>query len=115
MCRTAGFAALARFVMAALRELLARRAAARVVRVVRVALMVLLSKTRRAGYPANPIEELTAKPLVPFTDCAAEQSVCQCAGFCASWRRACGWSTGFMATPRVVGRIPRQRVRPAFP
>src|SRR5712691_4923376 len=90
MCRTAGFAAFARFVMAALRELLARRAA---VRVVRVALMVLLSKTRRAGYPAKHIEELTAKPLVPFTACAAEQSVCQCADFCASWRRAWGSPT----------------------
>src|SRR5712691_9986255 len=112
MCRTAGFAAFARFVMAALRELLALRAAARVVR---VALMVLPSKTRRAGYPANHIEELTAKPLVPFTACAAEQSVCQCADFCASWHRAWGSPTGFMATPRVVGRIPRQRVRPAFP
>src|SRR5260370_27433090 len=93
MCRTAGFAAFARFVMAALRELLARRAAARVVRVVRVALMVLLSKTRRAGYSANHIVELTAKPLVPFTACAAEQSVCPYARFCASWRRAWGSPT----------------------
>ena len=27
----------------------------------------------------------------------------------------CGWSTGFMAEPRTVGRLPRQRLRPAFP
>src|SRR4029077_2936968 len=27
----------------------------------------------------------------------------------------CGWSTGFIATPRTVGRLPCQRVRPAFP
>src|SRR5207244_8968671 len=26
-----------------------------------------------------------------------------------------GWSTGFMATPRTLGRLPRQRLRPAFP
>ena len=26
-----------------------------------------------------------------------------------------GWSTGFMATPRVVGRLPFQRLRPALP
>ena len=27
----------------------------------------------------------------------------------------CGWSTGFLATPRTVGRQPSQRVRPALP
>src|ERR687897_3583576 len=27
----------------------------------------------------------------------------------------CGWSTGFMATPRTVGRTPFQRLRPALP
>src|SRR5215203_4395257 len=27
----------------------------------------------------------------------------------------CGWSTGFMATPRVCGRLPLCRFRPAFP
>src|SRR6185312_14960215 len=27
----------------------------------------------------------------------------------------CGWSTGFMATPRVWGRLPFQRLRPALP
>src|SRR3954452_3198205 len=27
----------------------------------------------------------------------------------------CGWSTGFMTTPRTVGRLPRQRLRPALP
>src|SRR5439155_13263503 len=27
----------------------------------------------------------------------------------------CGWSTGFMAEPRTVGRLPRHRLRPAFP
>src|SRR4051794_41856849 len=26
-----------------------------------------------------------------------------------------GWSTGFIATPRTVGRLPRQRLRPALP
>src|SRR5438046_8026828 len=26
----------------------------------------------------------------------------------------CGWSTGFLATPRVSGRLPFQRVRPAL-
>src|SRR3989344_8822233 len=26
-----------------------------------------------------------------------------------------GWSTGFIAVPRTVGRIPFQRLRPAFP
>src|SRR5437016_14342495 len=26
-----------------------------------------------------------------------------------------GWSTGFMATPRTLGRLPRQRFRPALP
>ena len=26
-----------------------------------------------------------------------------------------GWSTGFMATPRVCGRLPFQRLRPALP
>ena len=26
-----------------------------------------------------------------------------------------GWSQGFIAEPRTVGRIPRQRLRPAFP
>src|SRR6185312_7777466 len=26
-----------------------------------------------------------------------------------------GWSTGFMATPRTVGRTPFQRIRPALP
>src|SRR4026207_248589 len=25
----------------------------------------------------------------------------------------CGWSTGFIATPRTVGRMPRQRCAPA--
>ena len=27
----------------------------------------------------------------------------------------CGWSTGFMATPRTVGLMPRQRLAPALP
>src|SRR5689334_15288342 len=27
----------------------------------------------------------------------------------------CGWSIGFIAVPRVVGRMPSQRLRPAFP
>src|SRR5437868_1127003 len=27
----------------------------------------------------------------------------------------CGWSIGFIATPRTVGRTPRQRLRPALP
>src|SRR6266700_631757 len=27
----------------------------------------------------------------------------------------CGWSTGFIATPRTCGLMPRQRVRPALP
>src|SRR3989338_2075960 len=27
----------------------------------------------------------------------------------------CGWSTGFIAVPRTVGRIPSQRLRPALP
>src|SRR5882672_7735486 len=27
----------------------------------------------------------------------------------------CGWSTGFMATPRTCGRRPSQRLRPALP
>jgi hypothetical protein len=27
----------------------------------------------------------------------------------------CGWSTGFLATPRTVGRRPSQRERPALP
>src|SRR5262245_24382875 len=27
----------------------------------------------------------------------------------------CGWSTGFMAVPRTVGRLPSQRLRPALP
>src|SRR6186997_2668520 len=27
----------------------------------------------------------------------------------------CGWSIGFIATPRTVGRTPRQRTRPALP
>src|SRR6185312_3459879 len=27
----------------------------------------------------------------------------------------CGWSTGFIATPRTVGRLPFQRIRPALP
>src|SRR4051812_31275808 len=27
----------------------------------------------------------------------------------------CGWSTGFMATPRTEGRLPFQRIRPALP
>ena len=27
----------------------------------------------------------------------------------------CGWSTGFIATPRTVGRTPFQRIRPALP
>src|SRR5262249_11967367 len=27
----------------------------------------------------------------------------------------CGWSTGFMAEPRTVGRLPLQRLRPALP
>src|SRR6188474_429880 len=27
----------------------------------------------------------------------------------------CGWSTGFMATPRLCGRLPSQRLRPALP
>src|SRR3546814_13310416 len=26
----------------------------------------------------------------------------------------CGWSTGFFATPRVSGRLPSQRLRPAL-
>src|SRR5262245_62525500 len=26
-----------------------------------------------------------------------------------------GWSTGFMATPRTVGRLPFHRIRPALP
>ena len=26
-----------------------------------------------------------------------------------------GWSTGFIATPRTVGRMPRRRLRPALP
>ena len=27
----------------------------------------------------------------------------------------CGWSTGFIAEPRTVGRLPCQRLRPALP
>src|ERR671939_244219 len=27
----------------------------------------------------------------------------------------CGWSTGFMTTPRTVGRTPSHRLRPALP
>src|SRR5690606_29372959 len=27
----------------------------------------------------------------------------------------CGWSTGFITTPRTVGRLPFQRIRPALP
>src|SRR5438128_12152059 len=27
----------------------------------------------------------------------------------------CGWSTGFIATPRTFGRLPIQRERPALP
>src|SRR3977135_744115 len=27
----------------------------------------------------------------------------------------CGWSTGFMETPRLCGRLPSQRLRPALP
>src|SRR2546426_740 len=27
----------------------------------------------------------------------------------------CGWSTGFIATPRTRGRLPSQRARPALP
>src|SRR6202008_3553993 len=27
----------------------------------------------------------------------------------------CGWSTGFIATPRTQGRMPSQRERPALP
>src|SRR5256714_4056048 len=27
----------------------------------------------------------------------------------------CGWSTGFIAAPRTAGRLPFQRLRPAFP
>src|SRR5690606_42158072 len=27
----------------------------------------------------------------------------------------CGWSTGFMTTPRTVGRLPFHRIRPALP
>ena len=27
----------------------------------------------------------------------------------------CGWSTGFIETPRFTGRRPNQRVRPALP
>src|SRR5678815_3581815 len=27
----------------------------------------------------------------------------------------CGWSTGFMAWPRTVGRMPSQRLAPALP
>src|ERR1700730_9948203 len=27
----------------------------------------------------------------------------------------CGWSTGFMTTPRTVGRLPFHRMRPALP
>src|SRR5918992_1351414 len=27
----------------------------------------------------------------------------------------CGWSTGFMVTPRLTGRQPSQRLRPALP
>src|SRR5258707_11837840 len=27
----------------------------------------------------------------------------------------CGWSTGFITTPRLCGRFPSQRLRPAFP
>src|SRR5690606_7986153 len=27
----------------------------------------------------------------------------------------CGWSTGFMATPRTLGRLPFHRMRPALP
>src|SRR3984957_4979278 len=27
----------------------------------------------------------------------------------------CGWSTGFIVTPRLVGRMPIQRLRPALP
>src|ERR687898_1065396 len=27
----------------------------------------------------------------------------------------CGWSIGFMATPRTDGRLPSQRLRPALP
>src|SRR5918996_3554856 len=27
----------------------------------------------------------------------------------------CGWSTGFIATPRTDGRLPFQRIRPALP
>ena len=30
-------------------------------------------------------------------------------------RPPCGWSTGFMDSPRVIGRLPSQRARPALP
>src|ERR1700690_1662666 len=31
------------------------------------------------------------------------------------WPPPLGWSTGFIATPRTVGRTPSQRLRPALP
>jgi len=34
--------------------------------------------------------------------------------FVLPWPPPCGWSTGFIATPRTDGRILNQRLRPAF-
>src|SRR5271156_226561 len=43
------------------------------------------------------------------------QGVCGWFPFTRPSPPPCGWSTGFMATPRFVGRRPCHRVRPAFP
>src|SRR5579863_9248046 len=43
------------------------------------------------------------------------QGVCGWLPFTRPSPPPCGWSTGFIATPRTVGRLPCQRVRPAFP
>lgn len=43
------------------------------------------------------------------------QGVCGWLPFTRPSPPPCGWSTGFIATPRTVGRFPCQRVRPAFP
>src|SRR5690242_9656596 len=59
------------------------------------------------------LDFLLERVTKPFVYCP--QGVCGVFPLLFPSPPPCGWSTGFITTPRTVGRIPCQRIRPAFP
>src|SRR5581483_6179416 len=57
---------------------------------------------------------LLRRVLKPFV-CTPHGETGGCAAAVRPSPPPCGWSIGFIATPRTVGRMPRQRLRPALP